>query len=134
MRAGQDDMGGSSADRLTGLSGGVNGDTLGATGGTESHVLVTSETPEHDHTVSGTTGLAGEHSHIYGPHPIRNTIDSAGGGATAFENSGTADAETSTEPDHSHTFSATTSSVGSDGAHNNVQPTIIVNTIIFAGV
>lgn len=33
--AGQDDMGGSSANRLTGLTDGVNGDTLGATGGLE---------------------------------------------------------------------------------------------------
>ena len=42
--AGQDDMGGTSANRLTGLSGGVNGDTLGGTGGTEAHTLLTAET------------------------------------------------------------------------------------------
>ena len=41
--AGQDDMGGSSGDNLTGLSGGVNGDTLGATGGSETHTLITAE-------------------------------------------------------------------------------------------
>lgn len=35
--AGQDDMGGTSADRLTGLTGGVDGDVLGGTGGSQTH-------------------------------------------------------------------------------------------------
>ena len=37
--AGKDDMGGTSADRLTNQSGGLDGDTLGATGGAETHTL-----------------------------------------------------------------------------------------------
>lgn len=43
--AGQDDMGGSSANRLTNQSGGLNGDTLGATGGSETHQLTEAELP-----------------------------------------------------------------------------------------
>ena len=43
--AGQDDMGGSSANRLTNQSGGLNGDTLGATGGSETHQLIEAELP-----------------------------------------------------------------------------------------
>lgn len=43
--AGQDDMGGSSANRLTNQSGGLNGDTLGATGGAETHQLTEAELP-----------------------------------------------------------------------------------------
>lgn len=35
--AGKDDMGSTSADRLTGLTGGVNGDVLGGTGGGQTH-------------------------------------------------------------------------------------------------
>ncbi|MFH1158771.1 MAG: tail fiber protein [Pseudomonadota bacterium] len=50
--AGQDDMGGSSANRLTGLTGGLNGDTLGATGGEESHILLTAGMPAHTHSVT----------------------------------------------------------------------------------
>ena len=37
--AGQDDMGGSSGNRLTNQTGGLDGDTLGATGGSETHTL-----------------------------------------------------------------------------------------------
>ena len=41
---------------------------------------------------------------------------------------------TTASGNHTHTVSGTTSSAGSSGAHNNVQPTIIFNKIIFAGV
>lgn len=49
--AGQDDMGGTSANRLTGLSGGVDGDVLGAAGGAETHTLTEAQMPAHTHTV-----------------------------------------------------------------------------------
>jgi microcystin-dependent protein len=43
--AGQDDMGGSSANRLTNQTGGLNGDTLGAAGGSETHTLTAAQLP-----------------------------------------------------------------------------------------
>lgn len=94
--AGQDDMGGSSANRLTGQTGGVNGDTFGAAGGAETHVLTTAQMPSHTHSVTAFTPTAG--------------------GSGALVNTGTG--------------STTTGSAGSDAAHNNVQPTIILNKII----
>jgi hypothetical protein len=47
--AGQDDMGGTSANRLTTAGGGLDGDVLGAVGGSQSHM----------HSVTGTADLTG---------------------------------------------------------------------------
>lgn len=52
--AGKDDMGGSSANRLTNADDGLNGDTLGATGGGETQTLVTANLPAY--TPAGTNG------------------------------------------------------------------------------
>lgn len=103
--AGQDDMGGTSANRLTNPGttvGGVDGDTLGATGGEEVHVLTEEELAEHIHD---------------SPSPVDfNPRD--GGGTGLFWNTLSAIKDLETGP------------VGEDVAHNNVQPTIIGNHIM----
>jgi microcystin-dependent protein len=101
--AGQDDMGGTSANRLTNQSGGLDGDVLGATGGAETHQIVTSEMPSHSHNFTYN----------------QNDVDSSGGAKRA-QNISTS----------GNNISVTTTSVGGDSAHNNVQPTIILNYII----
>lgn len=45
--AGKDDMGGTSANRLTDANDGLNGDTLGATGGGETQTLATANLPAY---------------------------------------------------------------------------------------
>ncbi|MGE0701282.1 MAG: phage tail protein [Hyphomicrobiaceae bacterium] len=97
--AGQDDMGGTSANRLTGQSGGVNGDDLGATGGAETHTLTTTEMPSHTHSISAQGGSLGSTQGL------------------------------SDTPNNSPTQRNTGSSGGGQ-AHNNVQPTLVLNKII----
>lgn len=97
--AGQDDMGGSSANRLTNpgsTTGGIDGDVFGGTGGVETHVLTTAQLATHNHSVTAFTTTAG------------------GSGAAVNTGSG----------------STNTGSAGSNAAHNNVQPTMILNKII----
>lgn len=112
--AGQDDMGATSADRLTGQSGGLDGDTLGATGGAETHTLEDSQSGLPAHTVpSGTVTVHG--------------IDTDSGANANHIRLFTSNRGSST------TFPATNGAVpGADAvdAHNNVQPTIILNYII----
>ena len=96
--AGKDDMGGTSANRLTDQSGGVNGDILGDSGGLETHTLTTAQLAAHTHGVTG---------------PIAG---GSAGGPGYFSGSGTSP--------------VLSGSSGSDNAHNNVQPTFILNYII----
>ena len=105
--AGQDDMGGSSSNRLTSP---INGDTLGATGGSESHTLTEAELPSHTHSSGGTISITrGSGSTETGVFGLVEIISS---GSNTFSVSGTS------------------GSAGSGSAHNNVQPTLILNYII----
>jgi microcystin-dependent protein len=104
--AGQDDMGGTSANRLTGQSGGLNGDNLGATGGSETHTLTESQLASHTHTFSVS---------------IPTGASSTGGNASGL---------VSVIQSGSSTKSGTSSSTGGGQAHNNVQPTFILNYMI----
>jgi microcystin-dependent protein len=99
--AGEDDMGGTSANRLTGLTDGVNGDVLGGTGGLESNTLTEAQLPAHTHTYTST-----------------NMGGAGGNSGVAFNTTG------------SSSTSRSVNTTGSGSAHNNVQPTIILNYII----
>jgi microcystin-dependent protein len=103
--AGQDDMGGTSADRLTDQTGGLNGDTLGATGGSETHTLTEAQLPAHSHSL-GTNGR----------------VQVGNDNGTAYSGKWVSGSGS--------TITYSTEDTGSDTAHNNVQPTIILNYII----
>lgn len=79
-------------------------DALGETGGAKTHTLTTSEMPSHSHGISG----------IY----IENNKNYSGTGFNPLTN----DARSGTIN--------STNSAGSGGAHNNLQPYIVLNYII----
>ena|GEM_PF-1014578 len=135
VTAGKDNMGGTSANRLTNQSGGLNGNILGATGGSETHTLTVQQLPSHTHSFSGTTSSGGAHSHnftynLLGTGSGSSFIRVGSIGATG----GNTNASTQQAGNHTHSFSGTTNNSGGGQPHNNVQPTIIFNKIIFAGV
>jgi microcystin-dependent protein len=101
VAAGKDDMGGTAASRLTSTVLTAS-NTLGATGGTQTHTMTTAEMPAHSHTNFG---------------------------ALIPRGAGDAFRELTASPGSNNVSSGST---GSGSAHLNTQPTIVLNYIIKA--
>jgi microcystin-dependent protein len=115
--AGQDDMGGTSADRLTGVSGSVNGDTMGAVGGAETVTIAQANLPAVTLSVTATGSSTTE-------------TFTAGGGTEKIINATSDNGAASGTGTGSASVSGTTSALGSGTALHNVQPTIALNYVI----
>lgn len=122
-RDGVNNMNNGPTNRLTSTHFGASGTALGNSGGNEAHTLTTAQLPAHSHgitdpghthTVPYNTGpdtLSGPHTGNYDP----NTY----GGPFNYTTS-------------SRTTGISIQNAGSGNAHNNTQPTIILNYIIKA--
>lgn len=107
--AGKDNMGGTTASRLTSGGSGITGTTLGTSGGGESVTLTAAQSglPSHSHTTP-------------------NYYGSSGGSSQAPRDNGAADTNVSSGA--SSTGGAGPSSASS--AHSSTQPTLVLNKII----
>lgn len=121
VTAGVDNMGGAAANRMTSGGSGVNGSALGAAGGAETHVLTTAQMPAHNHGVT-------DPGHA---HTLQTRLGTSTSGMTHFMQ-GSADNSTLTTPNGAilNTTGISIQNNGSGNAHNNAQPTIVLNKII----
>jgi microcystin-dependent protein len=119
VRAGKDDMGGASANRLTNQPGGLNGDVLGATGGTETHTLTEVQIPAHTHSIT-------DPGHTHTGSGLGSSFG-AQGGSGANQAAGSASILV-----NAATTGVSVNSTGGSSSHNNTQPTIVANYIIRA--
>ncbi len=107
--AGVDNMGGSAASRLTSTTITGGGDAVGEVGGAQTHTLTTSEIPSHQHDVLYISNVANNNLQWNSAATTLGAGDGSTGGGLLK-----------------------TGNTGGGGAHNNVQPTMVLNYIIKA--
>lgn len=129
--AGKDDMGGSSANRLTDADDGLNGDTLGDTGGGETQVLAQGNLPNVNfvvasgQTVSVTSTVTGI------PRNATSITSLAGSAGTDYGWYSLVPATQGTVTSTGTVTNAGTAASGGSGtAFGVVQPTIILSKIL----
>lgn len=100
---GKDNMGGTTASRITSGGCGITGTTLGTSGGSQTHTLTEAQLAAHTHTLA---------------YPGRGYSPAGGGTYGVTINT--------TNQANDNTLSTT----GSGSAHNNTQPSLVLNKII----
>lgn len=119
--AGKDNMGGTAAGRLTTAGAGVDGATLGAAGGSQTHTLTTAQMPAHTHA-----NTLSDPGHTHSHNAAYNAGGSStGGGAFGLNAPGGATINAATTG-----ISINNASQGSGAAHPITQPTYVTNWII----
>jgi microcystin-dependent protein len=116
VAAGRDDMGGADAGRLAGAL--ANRTVLGGAGGAATHALAVGEMPVHGHGVSDPG-----HAHSYGAGQIPSAFTPRGtnGDGTNFNNNPATNAAVT---------GISIQNAGGGAAHNNTQPTLVLNYVI----
>lgn len=130
---GKGDMGGVAANRITPAGAGIDTTILGASGGTETHILTEAQMPTHTH-------IQNSHFHVQGygfqggvgvvtrygttdTGTFSNRIDNDNGGAPIGATNENTGANTST-------ITATNQTTGGSQPHQNTQPSYVINKLI----
>ena len=119
-------------------------DVIGETGGAKTHTLTSAQMPSHTHTINHDHGsfatTDGSGAHVHNVRLNNNNFVTGGSNASyvnqAFSGANGANAAESAGA-HNHTIdvpnlTGNSGSAGSDGAHNNLQPYLVLNFIIRA--
>lgn len=129
--AGADNMGGVAANRLTTAGSGVDGGTLGAVGGAQTHTLTVGQLAAHGHVLAINSG--GAHTH-QNRGSTANSISSGGSANYATPRMDPLDVTPNSVvlSGGAHSHDGTANDTGGGQAHNNVQPTIVQHVCILA--
>lgn len=125
VAAGLDNMGGTDAGRLDWAN------TLGTASGAQYHTLSTTELAAHNH---GSTADGGDHSHTayISIKQLVQTSDT-GSGVEGFIPSSAWNLQLTGSTSSNGTHNHGTNNAGGGAAHNNMQPTMLLNYIISTG-
>lgn len=129
---GKDDMGGSAAGRLTTAASGVDGATLGAVGGSQTHTLTAAQLAAHTHAAPTTAVVPRDGWGTFGGDLGSVASGRVVVGSGANEVTEALNSLRAAGNDISVTLSGSgpSGSAGSGEAHNNMPPAGVVNILI----
>lgn len=130
VRCSPDNMGGTDAGRL----GAILSNTIGSSGGSERVTLTSDEMPSHLHA-KGTLGTTSDGTHSHDLNNIRQLPSGGGGGGAVTYGTGSGTTPVVVNDGlHDHDITGNMDNTGGGDPHSNIQPTIIIPGIIYAGV